>query len=82
MTERSWSVRNAKHRFIRLLRAARRTSQAIGNRGKPAVIVAEYERLQHPEYTETPSFADNLLAMPQDDGTFPHRNIRTRDLEF
>jgi antitoxin Phd len=45
------------------------------------VNVAEYERLRHLERAQAPSFADVLLAMPQDDGEFPRRNVRMRDLE-
>ena len=53
--------------------------------GKPAVVVvdvAEYERLRRLERARAPSFADVLLAMPQDDGEFPRRNVRMRDLEL
>ena len=45
------------------------------------VNVAEYERLRHLERAEAPSFVDVLLAKPQDDGEFPRRDMRMRDLE-
>ena len=53
--------------------------------GKPAVVVVdvvEYERLRHLERAQAPSFADPLLAMPQDSGEFPRRNVRMRDIEL
>jgi antitoxin Phd len=45
------------------------------------VNVAEYERLRHLERAQAPSFAEVLRAMPQDDGEFPRRDVRMRDLE-
>jgi antitoxin Phd len=53
--------------------------------GKPAVVVVdvvEYERLRHLERAQAPSLADALLAMPQDSGEFPRRNVRMRDIEL
>ena len=44
--------------------------------------VVEYERLRHLERAQAPSFADALLAMPQDDGEFPRRGVRMRDLDL
>jgi len=40
------------------------------------------ERLQRLERARAPSFADALLAMPQDDGEFPRGNVRMRDPEL
>ncbi|HEV7981758.1 MAG TPA: type II toxin-antitoxin system Phd/YefM family antitoxin [Xanthobacteraceae bacterium] len=85
MAERSWSVQDAKNRFSEVVEAARRAPQTVTKHGKPAVIVvdvAEYERLQRVERAQAPSFADVLLAMPQDDGEFPRHNVRMRDLEL
>jgi antitoxin Phd len=68
MTQRSWSVRDAKNRFSEVVKAARRTPQTITKHGKPAVVVlgvAQYERLRRPERAQAPSFADVLLSMPQ-----------------
>ena len=53
--------------------------------GQPAVVVvdvAEYERLRRLERACAPSFADVLLAMPQDGGEFSRRDLRMRDPEF
>ena len=57
----------------------------VTKHGKPAVVVmdvVEYERLRHLERAQAPSFADLLLAMPQDDGEFPRRLVRMRDLDL
>jgi antitoxin Phd len=80
----SWSVQDAKNRFSEVVEAAQRSPQTVTKHGKPAVVVvnvAEYERLRHLERAQAPSFAEVLLAMPQDDGEFPRRNVRMRDLE-
>jgi len=83
MGQRSWSVQDAKNRFSEVVQAARRAPQTVTKHGKPAVVmvdVAEYERLRRLERAQAPSFAEVLLAMPQDDGEFPRRNVRMRDL--
>jgi prevent-host-death family protein len=85
MAERSWSIQDAKNRFSEVVEAARRKPQTVTKHGKPAVVVVdvvEYERLQRLERVQAPSFADVLLAMPQDDGEFPRRNVRMRDIEL
>jgi len=85
MAERSWSVQDAKNRFSEVVEAARRKPQTVTKHGKPAVVVvdvAEYERLQRLQRVQAPSFADVLLAMPQDDGEFPRRNVRMGDIEL
>jgi prevent-host-death family protein len=72
-------------RFSEVVEAARRTPQTVTKHGKPAVVVVgvvEYERLQQLKRAQAPSFADALLAMPQDDGEFPRRNVRMRDLDL
>ena len=85
MAQRSWSVQDAKNRFSEVVEAARGTPQTVTKHGKPAVVVvdvAEYERLRRLERARAPSFADLLLAMPQDDGEFSPAKVRMRDLEF
>jgi prevent-host-death family protein len=82
MPKRSWSVQDAKNRFSEVVAAARRTPQTVTRHGKPAVVVVdveEYERLQRLERAQAPSFADLLLAMPQDNGEFPRGRVRMRD---
>jgi antitoxin Phd len=78
-------VQDAKNSFSEVVEAARRTPQTVIKRGKPAVVVVdvvEYERLRRLECMRAPSFADVLLAMPQDDGDFPRGNVRMRDLDL
>lgn len=85
MTQRSWSVQDAKNRFSEVVQAARRAPQTVTKHGKPAVVVVdavEYERLRSLERAQAPSFADVLLAMPQDDDGFSRRNVRMRDLDL
>ena len=82
MTQRSWSVQDAKNRFSEVVEAARSVPQTVTKHGKPAVVVvdvAEYERLRGLDRAGAPSFADLLLSMPQDDGEFPRHEVRMRD---
>ncbi|HWX62911.1 type II toxin-antitoxin system prevent-host-death family antitoxin [Bradyrhizobium sp.] len=85
MARRSWSVQDAKNRFSEVVEAARRMPQTVTKHGKPAVVVVdvvEYERLRHLERAKAPSFVEVILAMPQDNGEFPRRNVRMRDLDL
>jgi antitoxin Phd len=85
MAKGSWSVQDAKNRFSEAIGAARRKPQTVTKHGKPAVVVvdaAEYERLRRLERARAPSFADLLLAMPQDDGELPRLKVRLRDPEL
>ena len=85
MTRRSWSVQDAKNRFSEVVEAARRAPQTVTKHGKPAVVVvdvAEYDRLRQLERAKAPSFAEVLLAMPQDNDEFPSRGVRMRDAEL
>lgn len=85
VTKRSWSVQDAKNRFSEVVEAARRMPQMVTKHGKPAVVVVdvvEYERLRHLERAQAPSFADALLATPQDDGVFPRGRVRIRDIDL
>ena len=78
-------MQDAKNRFSEVVEAARRSPQTVTKHGKPAVVVvdvAEYERLQQLERATAPSFADVLLAMPQDDGDFSRDPVRMRDVEL
>jgi antitoxin Phd len=85
MVHRNWSVQDAKNRFSEVVEAARRAPQTVTKHGKPAVVVMdvmEYERLQRLERSQAPSFADVLLAMPQDGGEFPRGKVKMRDPEL
>ena len=85
MAPRNWSMQDAKNRFSKVVEAARRAPQIITKHGKPAAVVvgvAEYDRLRRLERAQAPSFADLLLAMPQDGGEFPRDKVRMRDLKL
>ena len=85
MTRRNWSVQDAKNRFSEVVEAARREPQTVTKHGRPAVVVVgveEYERLRRLDRAEAPSFAELLLAMPQDGGEFPRLKARPRDVKF
>jgi len=85
MAKATWSVQDAKNRFSAVIEAAQREPQTVTKHGKPAVVVvdaSEFERLRRLERARAPSFADALLAMPQDDGKFPRLKARPRDFEF
>jgi prevent-host-death family protein len=85
MVPRNWSVQDAKNRFSEVVEAARRTPQTVTKHGKPAVVVVdvvEYDRLRRLERASAPSFADVILAMPQDGGEFQRRKVRVRDLDL
>ncbi len=78
-------MQDARNRFSELVAAARRTPRTVTKHGKPAVVVmdvTEYERLSRLERAKMPSFADVLLTTPQDDGEFPHSEVRMRDFEL
>ncbi len=85
MVSRNWSVQDAKNRFSEVVEAARHKPQTVTKHGKPTVVVidvAEYERLRRIERAQAPSFAEVLLAMPQDDGEFPRAEVNPRDLDL
>jgi len=85
MAGRNWSVQDAKNRFSEVVEAARRLPQTVTKHGKPAVVVVdvmEYQRLQRLDRVQAPSFAQLLLAMPQDGGQLPRLKVRARDVDL
>lgn len=85
MESPKWSLQDAKNRFSEVVEAARQAPQTVTKHGKPAVVVVaadEYERLRRVEQATAPSFAELLLAMPQDDGDFARAKARPRDIEL
>ena len=85
MSRRTWSVQDAKNRFSEVVEAARRKPQTVTKHGKPAVVVVaadEYERLSKLQQLKAPSFADMLLAIPQDDTEFDRLKTTPRDVGF
>lgn len=82
MTKPTWSVQDAKNRFSEVVEAAQRKPQIVTKHGKPAVVVVaaeDYENLKQLERAKAPSFAEMLLAIPQDGGEFPRLRVRLRD---
>lgn len=85
MSKSNWSVQNAKNSFGAVIDAARHEPQIATKHGTPAVVVvdaAEYERLRHLERANAPSFAELLLALPQDNGEFPRLKSVPATLSF
>ena len=84
MRRAEWSVRDARSSFGMLVSGALKgVPQLVTRRGKPAVVVlsaTEYQRLTR--RGAPGSFAEALLAMPQDDGTFEVADVAPRDLAF
>ena len=81
-----WPLQDAKNRFSAVVAAALAGEpQRVTRRGRPAVVILadeEYERLRHLEKAKAPTFAEHLLAMPQDDGEFERLQVRPRDVDF
>ena len=80
------ALHDAKNRFSAVVDAALAGDpQCVTRRGKPAVVVLavdEYERLRNLDQENVPSFADLLLAIPQDDGEFERIPLDPRPVEF
>ena len=77
-----WSLQDASNRFGAVVDAAvAGEPQRVTRRDKPTVVVLsveEYERLRHLEKAKAPTFADLLLAIPQDDGEFEPLQLPSR----
>ncbi len=82
----AWQLQDAKNQFSAVVAAAMEGEpQRVTRRGKPAVVVLadeEYERLRHLDSSKAPTFAELLLAMPQDDGEFERLRVIPRDVDF
>ena len=69
-----WSLHDAKNRFGAVVDAAiAGEPQRVTRRGNPVIVVIaveEYECLRHLEKANAPTFAELLLAIPQDGGEF------------
>ena len=81
-----WPLKDARNRFSAVVDAAiAGDPQRVTRRGKPAVVVLameEDERLCHLEKAKAPTFADLLLAMPQDDEEFDRLSCPPRSVYF
>ena len=81
-----WPLQDAKNRFSAVVDAALAGNpQEVTRRGKPAVVVLsvdEYERLCQMEKAAAPSFAELLLAIPQDGEEFDRLRLPDRSLDW
>lgn len=86
MSRARWSLQDAKNGFSAVVDAALAgRPQTVTRRGKPVVVVVsvdEYEGLHQRLAPGAPSFADHLLAMPQDDRAVERAPVRPRDVDF
>ena len=77
-----WQLQEARNRFSVVVNAALAgVPQRVTRRGRPVVVVLaveEYERLRHLEQAKAPTFADLMLAIPQDDEEFDRRPLLPR----
>ena len=82
----TWLLQDAGNRFSAVVDAAiAGAPQRVARRGKPAVVVLvveEYERLRHVEKAVAPTFADLLLAIPQDGEAFERLSLPSRSADF
>jgi len=86
MTEKTWSLYEAKNRLSAVVEAAMTgEAQWVTRRGQRVSVVVsaeEYERLKALEKGTAPGFASLLLGMPQDDGEFERMPLQPRDIEL
>ncbi len=79
----NWSLQDAKNSFSAVVQAALRGQpQRVSRHGKPAVVVVnaeDFDRLITVNASAAPSFAEFLLAIPQDDCSFERRQLKPRD---
>ena len=79
-------MQDAKNRFSAVVDAALAGDpQHVTRRGRPAVVVLavdEYERLRHLEKKNAPTFAQLLLAIPQDGGEFERAQLPARRVDL
>ena len=82
MSEPRWSLHRAKNRLSAVIDAARQGwPQLVTKHNRPVAVVVsieEWARLKALESRSLPSFAEQLLALPQDDGTFERLSVEPR----
>jgi prevent-host-death family protein len=86
MIRASWPLYDAKNRLSMVIEAARKgEAQLVTRHNQPVAVVLsveEYTRLKALEDRTVPSFADQLLALPQDDETFPRIELEPKAARF
>lgn len=82
----AWKLQDAKNCFSEVVReAVAGYPQHVTRRGKPAVVVlatGEYERLSRLDAANAPTFAEILLAIPQDGREFERLDPQLRPVEL
>ena len=86
MLQASWPIHDAKNRLSTVIDAARRgEAQLVTRHNRPVAVVLsieEYSRLKALDERTLPSFAEQLLALPQDDEAFPRIELEPRAAGF
>ena len=86
VTRASWPLFDAKNRLSTVIEAARKgEAQLVTRHNQPVAVVLsveEYTRLKALEERTLPSFADQLLALPQDDEAFSRIELEPRPIGF
>ena len=75
----------SRHWSLRRVSGPRRRAADRNKRGKTAVIVlsvAEYQRLTRGDAAKTRNLVDQLLDMPQDDGSFERGRVKPRNVDL
>ena len=86
MPQASWPLHDAKNRLSTVIDAARKgEAQLVTRHNRPVAVVLsveEYGRLKALDDRTVPSFAEQLLALPQDDEAFPRMELEPRLVGF
>ena len=85
MQTEQWSLQDAKNKFSAVVDAAQKGKpQVVTRRGIPTAVVLsieEFEKYQHLDAAQTPTFIDHLFSMPSDDGEFERMDVQLRDFD-
>lgn len=86
MSRASWPLHDAKNQLSSVIDAAcQGEAQLVTRHNRPVAVVLsveEYRRLKALEDRTLPSFVEQLLALPQDDETFPRLELEPRPVGF
>ena len=86
MAQASWPLFEAKNRLSMVIDAAcQGEAQLVTRHNQPVAVVLsieEYMRLKALEERTLPSFAEQLLELPQDDEPFARLKLEPRSIEL